>query len=94
MSICIVVEKYDSFFPFQFRNLNVSLKEEKVSSQMEISLEDIRKYYFEKARKTLRIEDAKYLLERAVELGISNSNGGVQALFKTLKYHFEEVPDA
>ena len=56
----------------------------------QITLEDIRKYYFERAKHTLRIEDAKYLLERASELGLSHTNGGVRGLFQTLKYHFEE----
>jgi len=55
-----------------------------------IKLEDIRKYYFEHTKHTLRIEDAKYLLERAEELQLNHSNGGVKGLFETLKYHFEE----
>jgi len=54
-----------------------------------IKLEDIRRYYFEHTKHTLRIEDAKYLLERASELNLNQSNGGVEGLFKTLKYHFE-----
>ena len=56
----------------------------------QISLDDIRRYYFERAKQTLRVEDAKYLLERANELGFSHTNGGVKGLFQTLKYHFEE----
>lgn len=63
------------------------LERESFISVSDISLEDIRKYYFEKTRQTLRIEDAKYLLERAQELEIKNDNGGVQALFKSLKYN-------
>lgn len=55
----------------------------------ELDLEAIRKFYFEHSKQTLRIEDAKYLLERAQELGINNTNGGVEALFSTLKYKFE-----
>ena len=65
-----------------------------VSKSVEISdnikLEDIRKYYFEHTKQTLRIEDAKYLLERAEELKLDHSNGGVKGLFQTLKYNFED----
>jgi len=55
-----------------------------------IDLEDIRKHYFEHTKQTLRIEDAKYLLERAQELNIDKSNGGLDALFRSLKYNFED----
>ncbi len=53
-----------------------------------LDLEDIRKFYFDNTKRTLRIEDAKYLLERAEELNITKNNGGVKALFDTLKYKF------
>ena len=59
-------------------------------SKESIPLEEIRKYYFERTKRTLRIEDAKYLQERASELGISSGNGGLNALFKTLKYDLGE----
>jgi hypothetical protein len=55
-----------------------------------IELEDIRRFYFEHTKQTLRIEDAKYLLERAEELKIDKRNGGLEALFRTLKYDFED----
>ena len=58
-------------------------------SSMSINLEDIRKFYFERTKRTLGIEDAKYLLERAEELGLNSLNGGVEALFSTLKYRFD-----
>ena len=58
---------------------------------VDLDLEVIRKYYFDHTKRTMRIEDAKYLLERAVELGINNANGGVEALFSTLKYKFGEI---
>lgn len=58
---------------------------------LSIDLESIRKYYFDNTRHTLRIEDAKYLQERAEELGINNRNGGVEALFSTLKYNFKKA---
>ena len=57
---------------------------------MDISLDDIRRYYFEHAKRTLQVNDAKYLLERALELGLTHNNGGLDALFSTLKYKFEE----
>ena len=56
----------------------------------EISLEDIRRYYFEHSKRTLQVEDAKYLLERALEMGITHKNGGLVALFSSLKYKFED----
>ena len=59
-----------------------------------IELEDIRKFYFEHTKQTLRIEDAKYLLERAQELKINKRNGGLEALFRSLKYNFEKIPEA
>lgn len=62
-----------------------------LNSPFEISLDEIRRYYFENTRRSLRIEDAKYLQERAMELGLNKTNGGVEALFSTLKYKFEEV---
>jgi len=65
------------------------LNREIPSTSTEIALEDIRKFYFEHTKCTLRIEDAKYLLERAQELSINRLNGGVEALFSTLKYNFE-----
>lgn len=61
-----------------------------IVNSVSIKLEDIRRYYFEHTKQTLRIEDAKYLLERAIELDLDHSNGGVKGLFQTLKYHFEE----
>ena len=66
------------------------LESETPISSVEINLEDIRKYYFEHAKRTLKIDDAKYLLERAQELGLNQLNGGVKALFNTLKYNFDE----
>lgn len=65
------------------------LNKEVPSIFSKIDLEDIRKFYFEHTKHTLRIEDAKYLLERANELNITSQNGGLEALFKTLKYNFE-----
>ena len=56
-----------------------------------ISLEEIRQFYFYNTKRTLRIEDAKYLQERAGELGLTSKNGGVEALFKTLKYDFGDL---
>ena len=56
----------------------------------DIDLESIRRFYFDKTKHTLRIEDAKYLLERARELGLNSSNGGVEALFNTLKYKLDQ----
>ena len=62
------------------------------SNTSTLELEEIRKFYFDRTKRTLRIEDAKYLLERAEELGIDRMNGGVEALFSTLKYKLEENP--
>ena len=59
-------------------------------SESTISLDEIRRYYFNRSKHTLNVEDAKYLLERAQEMGIDRTNGGVQALFSSLKYKFEE----
>lgn len=67
----------------------MSLNREIPSAFVEIELEDIRKFYFNHTKCTLRIEDAKYLLERAKELSITRQNGGVEALFSSLKYNFE-----
>lgn len=67
----------------------MSVNSQVSSEKAEIDLEAIRKFYFDKTRHTLRIEDAKYLLERAHELGLDNSNGGVAALFSTLKYKLD-----
>ena len=64
-----------------YRNIDVS--------SQEIQLEDIRRYYFDHTKRTLRIEDAKYLLERAEEMGLNKSNGGLEALFSSLKYKFD-----
>ncbi len=60
------------------------------TTDLSITLDDIRKYYFEHTKHTLKVEDAKYLLERAVYLNINRQNGGVEALFSSLKYKFEE----
>lgn len=51
-----------------------------------LTLDDVRKYYFERTKRTLPIQDAHYLLERAEELKIDKSSGGVKALFDTLSY--------
>jgi hypothetical protein len=56
-----------------------------------IGLEDIRRYYFKYTKSTLRIEDARYLQERSMELGLNMHNGGVKALFSTLNYKFEKA---
>ena len=68
------------------------LNREVSSNTTELELEEIRRFYFEHTKRTLRIEDAKYLQERAEELGIDRFNGGVEALFRTLKYKLEEDP--
>lgn len=68
------------------------LNREVTSNASALELEEVRKFYFERTKRTLRIEDAKYLLERADELGIDKMNGGVEALFSTLKYKLEENP--
>ena len=60
-----------------------------ILTDMTITLDEIRKYYFDRTKHTLKVEDAKYLLERAVDLGLNQSNGGVEALFSSLKYSFE-----
>ncbi|MEQ8323253.1 MAG: hypothetical protein RIC15_09585 [Vicingaceae bacterium] len=60
-----------------------------ITEREEITLDDIRKYYFYHTKRTLQVEDAKYLLERSIDLGINNNNGGLQALFSTLKYRLE-----
>lgn len=65
-----------------YRNIDLTAQE--------ILLEDIRRYYFDHTKRTLRIEDAKYLLERAEELGLNKSNGGLEALFSSLKYKFDQ----
>ena len=56
---------------------------------MNITLDEIRKYYFDRTKVTLKVEDAKYLLERALDMGITKNTGGVEALFSSLKYTFE-----
>ena len=53
-----------------------------------ITLEDIRRYYFVHTKRTLQVEDAKYLLERSLEMDLDRNNGGVEALFSSLKYKF------
>ena len=65
-----------------YRNIDLTAQE--------ILLEDIRRYYFDHTKRTFRIEDAKYLLERAEELGLNKSNGGLEALFSSLKYKFDQ----
>jgi len=60
-----------------------------IITNMEITLDEIRKYYFDRTKHTLQVDDAKYLLERALELGLDRNNGGVDALFSSLKYKFE-----
>ena len=53
-----------------------------------ITLDDIRRYYFENTKRTLQVEDAKYLLDRSLDMHLDRDNGGVQALFSSLKYKF------
>ena len=60
-----------------------------ILTDMTITLDEIRKYYFDRSKRTLKVEDAKYLLERALDMGIDKHNGGVEALFSSLKYSFE-----
>ena len=60
-----------------------------ILTDMTITLDEIRKYYFDRTKHTLKVEDAKYLLERALDMGIDKDNGGVEALFSSLKYSFE-----
>ena len=74
-----------------FEIWNMPLYQKTDVSSNQIILEDIRKYYFEHTKRTLRIEDAKYLLERAEEMGLDKSNGGVEALFSSLKYKFNVI---
>ena len=60
-----------------------------VVTDLTITLDEIRKYYFNRTKHTLQVEDAKYLLERALDMGLDRNNGGVEALFSSLKYKFE-----
>ena len=68
------------------------MQEHKVNpiiTDMNITLDEIRKYYFDRTKVTLQVEDAKYLLERSLDMGITRDTGGVEALFSSLKYTFE-----
>ena len=60
-----------------------------IISKKSITLDEIRKYYFDRTKHTLKVEDAKYLLERAIDINLDHANGGVEALFSSLKYKFE-----
>ncbi len=60
-----------------------------VLTDINITLDEIRKYYFDRTKHTLKVDDAKYLLERALNMGITRETGGVEALFSSLKYSFD-----
>ena len=60
-----------------------------IVSNLTITLDEIRVYYFDRTKHTLKLEDAKYLLEIALDKGLDHSNGGIKALFSSLKYNFE-----
>jgi len=60
-----------------------------ITTEINITLDEIRRYYFNRTKHTLQVDDAKYLLERALDMGLGHDNGGVEALFDSLKYKFE-----
>lgn len=60
-----------------------------IITDLNITLDEIRKYYFNRTKHTLQVDDAKYLMERALDMGLDRNNGGVEALFSSLKYKFE-----
>ncbi len=58
--------------------------EEKMSFDSTVLIEKIRAHYYHLNRQTLRIDDARYYLEKAQELGLLNREDWVEELFNRI----------